>query len=140
MSQTLQIGNTSVETFSRENCGTCGVTWFVPEGFIEGRRRNGQLFYCPNGHSWTYTETREQKLQKQLDAATARCSKLDADLSIRTDQRDFAERRIIATRGLVTRLKRRVRDGVCPCCSKRFDDMAAHMQASHPGFAKEDAR
>ena len=35
-------------------CPTCGVTYGFPEQMDSARRKDGQNFYCPNGHNLYY--------------------------------------------------------------------------------------
>lgn len=43
-------------------------------------------------------------------------------------------RRLSAQRGVTTRIKNRVKHGVCPCCQRTFRQLAAHMKSKHPDF------
>lgn len=45
-----------------------------------------------------------------------------------------SERRRIAQKAATTRLKNRVKMGICPCCHRTFKQLAAHMKKKHPGF------
>lgn len=39
-----------------------------------------------------------------------------------------------AEKAAKTRIKNRIARGVCPCCKRTFQNLAAHMQTQHPGF------
>jgi chemotaxis response regulator CheB len=39
-----------------------------------------------------------------------------------------------ATRAQLTKTKKRVANGVCPCCNRTFKQLARHMKAKHPEF------
>lgn len=52
-----------------QNCCSCGIAFAVPLSLDKQRRDDGLAFYCPNGHSQSYTETTVMRLQKQLAAA-----------------------------------------------------------------------
>jgi hypothetical protein len=39
----------------------------------------------------------------------------------------------------VTKIKNRVGHGVCPCCTRSFQNLARHMASEHPTFAAEAA-
>lgn len=95
----------------------------------------------PNGHKQYFsgkTEADKEReradgLQRQLEAAEAR-SKRQREL------REAAERQAAAARGQVTKIKKRVGNGVCPCCNRTFSDLQRHMHTQHPEFkAKEVA-
>ena len=40
-------------------------------------------------------------------------------------------------KGQVTRIKKRVANGVCPCCNRTFKDLAAHMSTQHPDYIEQ---
>ena len=46
-----------------------------------------------------------------------------------------AERSAAAYKGHLTRVKRRVGNGVCPCCNRTFKNLADHMTTKHPDYA-----
>jgi hypothetical protein len=39
-------------------------------------------------------------------------------------------------KGVVSKIKKRVGRGVCPCCSRSFSDLRRHMECKHPEVAK----
>lgn len=41
-------------------------------------------------------------------------------------------------KGEVTKLKKRIANGVCPCCKRSFCNLAAHMKTQHPEYTKEE--
>jgi len=47
---------------------------------------------------------------------------------------EMERRRVSAARGRVTKIKRRVQHGVCPCCNRTFSNLASHMKTKHPEF------
>jgi hypothetical protein len=50
--------------------------------------------------------------------------------------RNQAKRSLAAQKGVTTRIKRRVANGVCPCCKRTFQDLARHMAGQHPRYAE----
>lgn len=111
--------------FTTIECGECGIIFAVQESFRSKLQETGQGWYCPNGHCRVYTETTVQKLQKELDSQR---EETERQRRLRID----AERRTIAQRAVVTKLKRRVNHGVCPHCSRTVAQMARHIRAKHP--------
>lgn len=118
-------------------CATCGVTYAIPESFqrsalrYHGDRQGGWKICCPFGHTWWYVgETEVEQLKRQRDDAQQR-SRATRDL-LEHEQRSHA-----ATKGHLTRTKRRVSAGVCPCCKRSFKQLERHMQAKHPGYGGE---
>ena len=115
-------------------CGECGVTFAMPELLLNARRKDGQGFYCPNGHCRVFTETEAQRLQRKLEGAQRHAGRLAAE----RDQLEASNRaqRAATTRARNQRdrLKTRARAGVCPCCNRTFKQLAAHMTAKHPDY------
>lgn len=122
------------KTFTVQSCINCGVDFAMTDDLMGQRRRDGMDFYCPNGHPQRYTETdatRLKKAQEALERARA------AEVHLR-DQRDAAERSASAYKGQVTRIKKRVGNGVCPCCGRSFQQLARHMATKHPDYAHQE--
>ena len=108
-------------------CGTCGIPFAAPDYFWAQRKRDGQGYSCPNGHSWVYTETEAQKLEKQLDTEKQRVEFFKRQTESERSQH-------VATKGLLTKAKKalaRVENGVCPKCNRTFKQLAKHMQSKH---------
>lgn len=110
------------ESFEIEHCCSCGVAFALPARFMLVLRQTHQSFYCPNGHSQSYTGKSEaERLKEQLQA----------------EQRAHAEtidRRYVAERE-AAKLKKRIGNGVCPCCTRNFTNLQRHMKTQHPNFA-----
>lgn len=108
-------------------CGTCGIPFAAPDYFWSQRKRDGQGYYCPNGHSWVYTETEAIRLQKQLDAEKQRVEAFKR-------QMEFERSQHVVTRGLLTKARKkiaRVENGVCPECKRSFQNLRRHMESKH---------
>jgi hypothetical protein len=107
-------------------CPDCGVLYAAPQRLFEDRLDNGGSWYCPNGHSLIFTETTEQKLKKERMRHEATRNLL------RHEEKAHA-----ATRGHLTRQKKRIANGVCPCCKRTFQNLSRHMKSQHPNFTEE---
>jgi uncharacterized Zn-finger protein len=120
-------------------CGKCGVEFAMPQSMRDARRKDGETFYCPNGHPRVFRETTEQKLQRDLESARKQRDWARARATATSDQLAAAERSRRALRGVNTRMRNRIAAGVCPCCSRTFQDLAAHMAGQHPNFTASEA-
>jgi len=49
------------------------------------------------------------------------------------------KRQKAAAKGQLTKTKRRVANGVCPCCNRTFADLSAHMHGQHPEYGEVPA-
>lgn len=100
---------------------TCGISYAIPEALEQQARDHRRNVYCPLGHSWIYTESTEERLEKERKAHRATRELLAAE-----------ERSHSATKGAMTKLKKRVEAGVCPHCNRTFQNLARHMHSKHP--------
>jgi hypothetical protein len=115
-----------------ERCPSCHVPFGIPVEMERWMREHPFTNrYCPNGHTWHYTsETEATKLKRRVAA-------LESDAQHQREQRQHAERRLVAAKGVQTKLKKRIANGVCPCCKRHFGNLHQHMTDMHPGYAKE---
>lgn len=123
------------ETLETTSCW-CGIHLAVPENLLHwARQSKANAIYCPLGHTFVFGNSFEEKLKKEQErrAEAERRAQATRDL-LAAEERSHA-----ATRGHLTRTKRRVAHGVCPCCNRTFQQLDRHMQAKHPGFVKENA-
>lgn len=118
-------------------CGKCGIIWGCPEDYLDARRRDGQTFYCPNGHGRVFRETdldRERKRTAQLER------RLSAERDTAERYRDNWERErrsAIAYKGHLTRIRKRIANGVCPvpgCKRSGFTRVLSHIASQHPDW------
>lgn len=117
--------------FVTEECCTCHVLFAMTRAhYNRVFNKKHTKFYCPNGHEqWYEGQTEAEKLREQLKAQEA---ETERQRQLRVD----AERRAVAQRGVVTRLKKRVNHGVCPHCARTVSQMARHIKSKHPDALK----
>lgn len=108
-------------------CSSCGIAYGLPDGYAKVRREDGKSWRCPNGCSQVYRKTDADDLREQLDAARSLATR-------ESERRRLAESQRAAARGQVTQLRRRIGNGVCPCCNRSFSDLAQHIAGQHPDF------
>jgi predicted DCC family thiol-disulfide oxidoreductase YuxK len=113
------------------DCANCGVIYALHQEYDQRRRDDGKSFYCPNGHSQAYSETAADRAKKEAE-------RLRAQLISEMDQRQAAEDDAAAAKASEVRLRWRVGNGVCPCCSRTFPGLAAHVASKHPEFLTND--
>jgi hypothetical protein len=124
MSQTKTI------TLNLHECPDCGCVYGLTTDYEDRRRHDHKTFYCPNGHRLNYSqENREEKLKRQLEWTSR-------DLSQTQSQLLVTKRQKAAVKGQLTKTKRRVANGVCPCCNRTFENLAAHMHGQHPEYGE----
>jgi hypothetical protein len=70
-------------------------------------------------------KSEEEKLRAQL----AHQREISDARALQLQKKDYQVR---AARGQLTKFKKRVGRGVCPCCNRHFKDLARHMESKHP--------
>lgn len=123
-------------TLRSQTCCACGVLFGVEVGYDNRRREDHKSFYCPNGHSQSYTgPTEADRLKEQLDAARSLAAR-EATRRQRAEERTEAQRRSAAAfKGHVTRIRNRIANGVCPAgCNRHFENVERHIATQHPDF------
>ena len=123
------------ETMYVQNCIECGVAFGMPTSLDTELRRNHKTFVCPHGHRQSYQgESEAEKLKRMLDAEQKRLSAQIASHDQTRAALRNTEKQLAAQKGQTTKLKNRVGNGVCPCCNRKFKQLAAHMKDKHPEF------
>ena len=126
------------ETLTVKRCGSCNITFALPEWLDKKRLADKKSWWCPNGCERVYAgKTELQETRDALAAETHRREQAEARVTDLCGQRDATERRLRATRGVVTRHKKKIAAGRCPCCSHQFKDLKAHMAKQHPAWNPE---
>ena len=117
---------TYTETLRVVHCW-CGIALAIPDNLRRwAEQAKDRSIYCPNGHKFVFTDTFEEKLERER-----RRHQATKDL-LRAEERSHS-----ATRGQLTKTKKRVGNGVCPCCHRTFQQLSRHMKNKHPDYVKE---
>lgn len=125
-----------MDRFIRIICGACGVEFGMLESTNTTLKQSGATFYCPFGHKRYYPpgESEEQRLARELSRERQRLAERDYDLRRANEMAEHHKRRAAVYRGQVTKIKKRVSHGVCPCCNRSFENLARHMKSKHPDY------
>ena len=94
--------------FEVHSCGDCGVMWAMTAEYIESRRRDHKVFYCPNGcHRHYPQKTNEEKLREQLTNTKKRLvDEQECCIQAQEGWRG-AERQVSAYKGVVTKMRQK---------------------------------
>jgi RNase P subunit RPR2 len=110
----------------------CDVPFFILRSKYKARRLDHKNFWCPNcGRSQYYPqESDNEKLERRLAFEKRRRESAEREAKY---QKDCARTQKAAK----TRLKNRVKHGVCPCCNRTFKQLARHMKNKHPEYVSK---
>lgn len=123
-------------TYGVMDCCVCGAIFAVALTPFEHARQHGGFFYCPNGHrvGWNKSDTEDARIRRERDILKQQIAQRDDSLREERHHRVCAERSAAAYKGQVTKLRKRAKAGVCPCCNRTFQNLSRHMQTQHPDF------
>ena len=113
-------------------CPVCGVHYGLDEKFRQWAVDDSTKgWYCTNGHRLVFTKSNldcereaRQEAERQLKAERGWSEHLSTQLA-------ETERSLSATKGQVTRLRNRAKNGICAFCHRHFENVERHMRARH---------
>lgn len=118
-------------------CCRCDTSFCLPEPLYDAAKKSADIwFYCPYGHKQHYPEgpSVADKLRQERDLLKQRIAQKDDEIISQRRCRESAERSASAYKGQATRLRKRAKAGVCPCCTRHFDNLQRHIASKHPDF------
>ena len=102
-------------------CSECGISFGMPGHFIQNRREDHNIFWCPNGHTQYFPSKSEAEvLREQLKKEQSKLA--NAQLEIMMKEKE------------TKRLQKKIKNGVCPCCHRQFIQLTRHMKTKHPEY------
>ena len=108
-----------------EECCNCGMAFAITQDFYDRKRRDQGTFYCPRGHPQHYIgKTREQKLKEELNC--------------KNQQLKHVKQQQAKTSKSYQKMRNRIKNGVCPCCNRTFQNLLNHMKKEHPDFGSSN--
>ena len=117
------------------SCVNCGIPFGIPDYLDNSLRENHNGFFCPNGHTLVYRKSAKdskiEKLEKELRWA-------EEDAHSWRAEAEAKARSLSATKGVLTKTKKRIANGVCPCCHRQFTNLHRHMENQHPEYAVKE--
>jgi hypothetical protein len=122
-----------------ETCYKCGLVFAMPHALVLQLKRSHAVFYCPAGHGQCYaTESSEEKLDKEVKKYRELLRREREYAASVVSERNAAQRSLSATKGVLTRTKKRIANGVCPCCHRTFAELQKHMASQHPEYETKE--
>ena len=116
--------------FNSLSCSQCGIWFALDQEKYRRCKENGEDFYCSNGHVLIFTTNEVSKLKKRLEWA-------EKNRDNANNRAGRAERSNTALKGVITRTKKRIGAGTCPCCKRTFQQLSRHMNNKHPNYGSE---
>lgn len=126
------------QQFEIIECCDCRCSFAVPAQTRRQWVETGGNFFCPAGHQQHYTEPDIQKLRKQLERVEREKKWAQDNAQAERRAREMTERRLIGQKAAKTRLRNRIKNGVCPCCQRSFLNLRDHISTKHPDFQADE--
>lgn len=125
----------SRRTYTEHQCRKCGGYFGMDEKLGErtwGGPNNeaGGSFWCP----WCGSDFRGVG-ESDLDRARRDAKRADQRAKERLRRLEAERRSHAATKGVLTKTRKRVGKGVCPCCNRHFVNVEKHMAGQHPDYS-----
>jgi hypothetical protein len=108
----------------------------VPEHFLNQRKEHHDTFFCPSGHRAHFGGPTEA--ERERDKAIRDRDRYKAWLREEEENHQAERKAHSATKGKLTRTRKRIAAGVCPCCHRHFADLQRHMDTKHVGYSTSD--
>lgn len=126
-------------TFSAIDCCSCHATFAITEGSERRLRNSHETFWCPYcgcGQSWQ-RESETERLRKKVAQLEDECKWADNRRRNAENETEAERRSKAAYKGQLTKVRRKVANGSCPCCNRHFENLQRHMQTKHPEYVAE---
>ena len=125
--------------FSSVECSNCHMLFALTQQTKDDYQETHETFYCPKGHrQWYPSKSNTEKLQEKLAVVVRDRNYWEGQHGKEVRLHNATEARRRAQKGVVTKLKKRAVNGICPCCSRTFVNLKRHMENKHPDFSKDD--
>lgn len=117
-------------------CCQCQEVFWLTDETHNVLIRSSKGFNCPWGHPLVYP-----KGESEADKLRRENQRLKQNQAYLEDRRREAEEaakheraRANGYKGHATRITKRAKAGVCPCCNRSFENLRRHMDTKHPTF------
>lgn len=113
------------------DCANCGIVFGISTELEKWLRENGATFYCPNGHGQHFGSNELDKLRRKQKELEDEADRLYRRAESEKAQKNLAKRQLAASRGQITKLRKRAQAGLCPVCNRHFEALERHMHSKH---------
>lgn len=122
-------------------CARCKEPMAFLRGRIDQARKGGTALHCPFGHLnyWKLGPSEAEKLKAQLDEERRARQRAEQRVAQERDEAQHQRNRANGYKGHATKIMKRAKAGMCPCCKRTFSQLARHMATQHPTFTPDVA-
>jgi hypothetical protein len=124
------MSTTIFTTLTHITCCKCGLIFGVEASHVERLRTTHEQFYCPSGHGQGFYGKTEVEKRAEVAESNALWYRQRAEAAQR--EATIQTHRARGLKAAQTRLKNRIKKGVCPHCNRYFENLHRHMTGQHP--------
>lgn len=125
-------------TFSVISCcyEKCGREFAITTNMLNHYKSGKNDFYCPycKGTQGFYGKNKEDRLKDKIDMLEKEIRFSERQAANARAEERYQKNCARAQKAAKTRMKSRIKNGVCPCCNRTFKQLAAHMKSQHPEY------
>lgn len=122
--------STHILTMAEIAC-PCGFVSLAPEHWVRQKRNTGQGFTCMGcGGPLAFQPTELERLRAEVETTKQNV----VFWQKRAREEEEAKSKVAQ---LLSKVQKRVGNGVCPCCHRAFVNMQRHMASKHPEMASD---
>lgn len=115
-------------------CGGCSIHYAMDQALYSRCLTYGDTFYCPNGHPRVFIDPEVSKLKKENQSLKNRALWAEQDSHRHYEELAAVKKEKAVIKGQLTKTRKRIANGVCPCCRRTFQNVSSHMTSKHPDF------
>lgn len=116
--------------FVAEECCSCFAPFAMSAEHYRLRKEDKKSFWCPAcGTSMSY---RESESARRIREAEQR-----ADTAVREAATARGQLRTVTRQA--EKMRKRIRNGLCPCCRRNFPSLGEHIRKQHPEFGNAES-
>lgn len=122
--------------FVTVKCCACGEQFGMAQGSYDTLTKSCATFHCPFGHAQHFNlgPSEADELRRERDRLKQQMAYKEDQLREARERAEKERHRANGYKGHATRITKRAKAGVCPCCNRTFKQLAAHMANKHPQF------
>lgn len=135
------VSHTSTKAHVLTDCCVCGTEFFIPSAIYENARKRGpdRSFYCPNGHSMSFTKASPNYNFEGARSPEVRIHTLDLDRHVQTlVEAELAKRTKVEVVAPRTYRKSGKAKEQCPHCKSWYKALKQHIKIMHPEASNVD--
>jgi hypothetical protein len=128
------------EDLEIHTCPTCFVVYAITTAMSARKHEDGTNWFCPNGHHVVFSKSMKEKyeeMRRERDRLKQDEARLEEMLADQGRTLKLTEKSRAALQGQLTKTRKRIGAGVCPCCNRQFANLQRHMAGKHAGYVAE---